>query len=194
MIVIPELWTISPVNPSSIIENSQSKLRKTWLSFLSVFVILTHRGLQSPNNFYKTVNELNILDSNISKINIFSQNNTNYFLPRFTTIVEIFETESGLHELNILQPQIQSNVSSSFVNEGKHFYEEWKLIRIKGVVLIPRTDHALVNFLLSLWIISIWKLKLIILSDPTIFAVSHCSIQILDNTGLIGLAQLLIWG
>ena len=41
---------------------------------------------------------------------------TNYFLPWFTTIVKIFVAEPGLHELYILQPQIETNISLRFTN------------------------------------------------------------------------------
>lgn len=87
----PELSTISPEKLSSIRENSQSKLRKTWLSFLSVFVILTQRGKHFPKRkffIYKLCKWIIL---------------TYYFLPWFPTIMKIFEPESGLHELNVLQ-------------------------------------------------------------------------------------------
>ena len=70
-------------------------------------------------------------------------------IPGLAAVMKVLKTKPGLHKLYVLDPQVEANILHVPMHQGKHLDEEWKLIRIKRVVLIPRAHHTLKNLFLQ---------------------------------------------
>ena len=117
----------------------------------------------------------------------------------------LYCTVPGLHELDVLQPQVEADILPPLVVEAEHLDEEGKLVRVEGVVLVPLADHALVDLHLMMIMImmiinydddhhqalvdlhlgllmaAVWELELVVLCDGAVLAVGHRPVQVLDR-------------
>ena len=116
----------------------------------------------------------------------------------------LYCTVPGLHELDVLQSQVEADILPPLVVEAEHLDEEGKLVRVEGVVLVPLADHALVDLHLmmimimmiinydddhqalvdlhlGLLVAAVWELELVVLCDGAVLAVGHRPVQVLDR-------------
>ena len=73
----------------------------------------------------------------------------NNVIPGLAAVMKVLKPEPGLHELYVLDPQVEANILHVPMHQGKHLDKERKLIRIKRVVLIPRAHHTLKDLFLQ---------------------------------------------